>query len=213
VLTRPARQLVFVSGPPGAGKTTIAVPLAAELGFALLAKDRIKETLHDALGLDADLAWSRRLGATAMELLWALAADAPAAVLEANFWPDDPRHGERLRALGARTVEVHCSCPIEECLRRYAARAESRHSVHVFDRELRRAGSGVGSGGSGGAAEPAAPLLADEPAVPVLADEPLADGFARSARPLALGPVVTVDTTRPVDVATLAAEVRQLLAV
>ena len=91
MLTRPARRLVLVSGPPAVGKTTLAVPLAAELGFALLAKDRIKETLHDALGFDAGLAWSRRLGAATMELLWALAADAPAAVLEANFWPDDPR--------------------------------------------------------------------------------------------------------------------------
>jgi predicted kinase len=198
--TRPARRLVFVSGPPGAGKTTLAVPLAAELGFALLAKDRIKETLHDALGFDADLAWSRRLGAATMELLWALAADAPAAVLEANFWPDDPRHAQRVLALGARTAEVHCSCPIEECRRRYAARAESRHAVHVLDRDLRRASTAVGSGGAG--------------ALPVSApgDEPFADTFVRSAQPLRLGPLVTVDTTGPVDVGAVAAAVRRLLA-
>jgi predicted kinase len=194
------RRLVFVSGPPGAGKSTLAGPLAAELGFALLAKDRIKETLHDALGVDADLAWSRRLGAATMELLWALAADSPAVVLEANFWPDDPRHGERVRALGARTVEVHCSCPIEECLRRYAARAASRHPVHVLDRDRALA---TGAARTGGTAAPA---------VPALADDPLADTFARSARPLRLGPVVTVDTTQPVDVAAVAAEVRRLLA-
>jgi predicted kinase len=202
MLTEPAaaRRFVFVSGPPGAGKTTLAVPLAAELGFALLAKDRIKETLHDALGFDADLAWSRRLGAATMELLWALAADSPAAVLEANFWPDDPRHGERVQALGARTVEVHCSCPIEECRRRYAARAASRHSVHVLDRELRLAADAASSAGAAVAA------------APVLPDDPSADTFARSARPLQLGPVVTVDTTRPVDVAALAASVQQLLA-
>ena len=40
-----SRKLVYVSGAPGSGKTS-AVPLAAELGYALLAKDRIKETLH-----------------------------------------------------------------------------------------------------------------------------------------------------------------------
>jgi predicted kinase len=200
VLTPPARRLVLVSGPPGAGKTTLAVPLAAELGFALLAKDRIKETLHDALGFDADRAWSRKLGAATMELLWALAADAPAAVLEANFWSDHPLNAERVRALDARTVEVYCSCPLEECLRRYAARAASRHSVHVFDRELGLAAGTAAATGS-----------ATAQAAPALADEPLTETFARSAQPMRLGPVVTVDTTRPVDVAALAATVQQLL--
>jgi hypothetical protein len=79
---------VYVSGAPGSGKSSLAVPLAAELGYPLLAKDRIKETLHDALGApEPDRAWSRRLGGAAMELLWALAADAPAVVIEANFRP------------------------------------------------------------------------------------------------------------------------------
>jgi predicted kinase len=208
MLTEPAaaHRLVLVSGPPAAGKTTLAVPLAAELGFALLAKDRIKETLHDALGFEADLAWSRRLGAATMELLWALAADSPAAVLEANFWSDHPMNGERVRALGARTVEVHCSCPLEECLRRYEARAATRHSVHVLDRELGLAAGAASSGGTGSSGGAAAH------AVPVLADEPLAQTFARSAQPMRLGPVVTVDTTRPVDVVALGAEVRRLLA-
>ena len=72
---RDTRKLVYVSGAPGSGKSTLAVPLAAELGYALLRKDRIKETLHDALGApEPDRVWSRRLGAAAMELLWALAA-------------------------------------------------------------------------------------------------------------------------------------------
>ena len=57
------RRLVYVSGAPGAGKTSLAGPLAAELGYTLITKDTIKETLHDALGApDPDLAWSRRLG-------------------------------------------------------------------------------------------------------------------------------------------------------
>jgi predicted kinase len=133
-VTDPAvRRVVLVSGAPGAGKTTLARPLAAELGFALLAKDRIKETLGDSLGTQVDLAWSQRLGAASMELLWALAADAPAVVLEANFWPDDPRVPDRLAGLGGAVVELHCVCPTAECQRRYAARASLRHRVHVLD--------------------------------------------------------------------------------
>jgi predicted kinase len=170
-------RLVIISGPPASGKSTIAGPLAAELGFALIAKDRIKEALHDALGVEASLPWSRRLGAAAMELLWTLAANAPSAVLEANFWSGDERHEARLRALGAAAVEVHCACPIEECLRRYARRAPNRHPVHVDSHEAR---ASVAS-------------------------------FARCAVPLGLGPVISVDTTRPVDIRALASDVRQQL--
>jgi predicted kinase len=127
-----SRRIVLVSGAPGSGKTTLAVPLAAELGFALLSKDRIKETLHDAFGAPApDLAWSNRLGAAAMELLWALAADAPAVVLEANFRPRHAYGRSRISALSAHPVEVNCACPPELAARRYAERAAASHPVHV----------------------------------------------------------------------------------
>jgi predicted kinase len=125
---------VLVSGCPGAGKTTVAVPLAAELGFTLLSKDRIKETLHDGLGAPAaDRAWSRRLGAAAMELLWALAADAPLVVLEANFRPRSAYERGRIGALAAPPVEVRCACPLDLAARRYNQRAGARHPVHVVE--------------------------------------------------------------------------------
>lgn len=131
-VTGPAvRRVVIVSGPPASGKTTIARPLAAELGFALIAKDQIKEVLHDALGREPGLTSSRQLGAASMELLWALAADAPSVVLEANFWTGDERARAGLSSLGATPVEVHCACPVDECMRRYAARMPERHPAHV----------------------------------------------------------------------------------
>jgi predicted kinase len=112
VLVSDSRKLVYVSGAPGSGKTSLAGPLAAALGYALLAKDRIKETLHDAFGAPGpDRAWSRRLGGAAMELLWALAADAPAVVIEANFRPRSEYERAKLSGLAARPVEVHCACP------------------------------------------------------------------------------------------------------
>jgi predicted kinase len=125
-----SRRLVYVSGAPGSGKTSLAGPLAAELGYALLSKDRIKETLHDALGApEPDRAWSRMLGGAAMELLWALAADAPAVVIEANFHPGCEHERAKLSSLAAQPVEVYCACPPELAIQRYNARIT--HPVHV----------------------------------------------------------------------------------
>jgi predicted kinase len=125
-----SRRLVYVSGAPGSGKSGPAVPLAAELGYALLSKYLIKQTLHDAFGApEPDLAWSRRLGAAAMELLWALAAKTPAVVIEANFRPYSEYERAKLSGLAAQPVEAHCACPPQLALQPYNARVT--HPVHV----------------------------------------------------------------------------------
>ena len=43
-------MFVLVAGPPGSGKSSLAAPLAKELGLPLLAKDEIKEALMSELG-------------------------------------------------------------------------------------------------------------------------------------------------------------------
>jgi predicted kinase len=165
---------VYISGRPGAGKSSLAFPLAAELGYSLVTKDLVKEALHDALYLpgegEIDLAWSRRLGAASFAVLWTLAARAGDMVIEANFDPHNDEALGQLGGLGGRTVEVHCACPAEVAHARYNAR--SRHEVH-----------------SG-----ALPLSAMD----------------KYDRPVGIGPLITVDTTGPVDVASVAAEVRRL---
>jgi predicted kinase len=165
---------VYISGRPGAGKSSLAFPLAAELGYSLVTKDLVKEALHDALYLPGegkiDLAWSRRLGAASFTVLWTLAARAGDMVIEANFHPDNDYALGQLRGLGGRTVEVHCACPAEVAHARYNAR--SRHEVH----------------------RGTLPLAAMD----------------KYDRPVGIGPLVTVDTTGPVDVAAVAAEVRRL---
>jgi predicted kinase len=168
-------RIAYVSGRLGAGKSTLAAPLAAELGYSLVTKDLIKETLHDALYVpgdgEVDEAWSQRLGAASWELLFTLAARAGDMVIEANFHPYSELEVDKLRGLGDRVVEVHCACPAEVAVARYNARL--RHEVHW------------------------------------LTTATLAT-MDRYDRPVGVGSLITVDTTGPVDVASVAAEVRRL---
>ena len=158
---------MIVSGAPGAGKSTLAGPLAARLGLPLIGKDHIKETLYDHIPAGAERAvWSKILGGASMELIWTLASHTPAAVLEANFRPRSDYERGKLAALPGPLVEVYCRCPPELAAERYAARHASRHPTHT---------SGE------------------------VSPEYLAD----FDRPIALGPVIEVDTRAPVDIETL----------
>lgn len=169
------RGFVVVSGAPGAGKSTLAGPLAIRLGLPLIGKDHIKETLHDILPEGPDrVIWSKHLGAASMELIWTLASHAPAAVLEANFYPKNDDQRGKLAALPGPLVEVYCRCPPGLAAERYAARHASRHPTHI-------------------------------------SSEITAEQLADFDRPIALGPVIEVDTAAPVDLEALAARIEALL--
>jgi predicted kinase len=119
---------VLVAGPPGSGKTTLAVPLAAKLGLPLIAKDVIKEVLMETLGSPETVEQSRVLGRAAVETMLAVAQTSPGAVLESNF---SSYALPALRTLPGSIIEVRCRCPRELALTRYRERSAHRHPGHL----------------------------------------------------------------------------------
>jgi predicted kinase len=139
-ISPPARTLLLiVLGAPGAGKTTLARRLAADLSLPLMTKDTIKELLCETLGCE-DVKESRRLGYASVMLLLRFAEAQVAArrpcVVECNFrarW-----NSEHFLALKERypfePVQVLCRADLSLLAERIRRRTESgeRHPGH-FD--------------------------------------------------------------------------------
>lgn len=113
-----------MTGPPAAGKSSIARPLADALAFPLLSKDTIKETLFETLGV-GDVAWSQRLGAASIELLFLFARELRDVVIDCNF---NATAASQFAGPDAAIVEVFCRVPPAVATQRYAAR--HRHPGH-----------------------------------------------------------------------------------
>lgn len=94
----------------------------------MIAKDDIKEALGDALDVGGQ-AWTQRLSAASFDVMWAVAARTPHAVLEGNFYDSA---ASRLRALDGAPAEVFCRCPLPVCRDRFERRLREgvRHRVH-----------------------------------------------------------------------------------
>jgi predicted kinase len=132
--------LVVVTGPPATGKTTLARPLASELGIPLVSRDDIKELLFDEIGT-GDREWSSRLGRASYALLFYWLeielASGRSLVTETNFDVPSVPHFAALPP--HRVFQIHCSAPAQVILERYEQRP--RHAGHVdteVAEELRR---------------------------------------------------------------------------
>ncbi|MDR2997977.1 MAG: ATP-binding protein [Microbacterium sp.] len=122
-------RLIVLNGMAGAGKTSLAKPLAAELGVPVVSKDAIKEALGDAV--DTPLP-TRAVGALAADALWRIVGMLDGDVLVESVWlagRDEEWFRRGWESAGSPPgLEVWCEAPRAIMRERYLTRP--RHAVH-----------------------------------------------------------------------------------
>lgn len=178
--------LVIVSGPPGAGKTTLSSELGRRLEIPVFDRDDLKDSMFDTLGW-SDREWSQRLGMAAYELLYLVAERliprGVSVILDTNFQRValSERLGLMLSRHAFEVAVVHCQAEPTVLARRFRERWESgaRHPGHTAE-------------------------FTDEDAF-------IASLMERDYRPVEFGTVIEVDTTDPnrVDLDAIVTKIRE----
>lgn len=116
---------MFVSGPPGAGKTTIAHSLGRVLQFPVVSRDEIKEGLVNR-GSDAAPTWGAPIAQEAFALFYRIVSEyvrsGCSVVVEAAFHADFAHGPAELLRLADGCI-VHCHVDSVVARQRFIDRA------------------------------------------------------------------------------------------
>ena len=168
--------VVLVNGLPGSGKTTLARAVARHLGLPLISKDVIKETHADVLGTEL-AGWPQRR--------WNAAIGAAASETMWALLADAP---------AGAVLESCWPTDFRHFVVQGLIRANNPTAVEIWcDVPLQTARRR---------------FEARHPRHPIHGDLPTDDEWERwryTARPLAIGPTLRVDTTKPIDTQAISA--------
>ncbi len=129
--------LIIISGPPCAGKMTLARRIAKEFQLPLIAKDDIKESLFDRLGWK-DREWSKLLGRAGYDLMFYFVESQLAAgrshIVESNFSEMAAQTFLELKSkYYFEPFQIQCRTAGRVLFQRFKERSKSgsRHPGHV----------------------------------------------------------------------------------
>jgi hypothetical protein len=127
------QRYIIVTGIPASGKSTIGQSLATELGWPVLDKDEILESLFESRGI-GDSEWRTRLSRTADQMLRETALKSDRAVIiswwrHSSFSIETGTPIEWLSLLQGLIIELYCVCRPETAGKRFLAR--KRHEGHL----------------------------------------------------------------------------------
>ena len=124
---------IYITGLPGAGKSTVGKYVADLLSIPMLDKDDYLEVLFETRGVgDAD--WRHKLSREA-DIHFRQDAEAKNKVVLVSHWrPKDAlvnfgTPGDWLTDTYSTVIEVYCNCSISVAAKRFTSRA--RHRGHV----------------------------------------------------------------------------------
>jgi cytidylate kinase len=129
----PRELCIYVTGLPGAGKSTIGSYVSDLLSIPLLDKDDYLEALFESRGV-GDSNWRHKLSREADQLFMSDAESKSKAVLVSHWRPKDAsvHYGtpsDWLLSTFHDVIEIYCKCSVSVAANRFINR--NRHMGHV----------------------------------------------------------------------------------